>query len=47
MHHTTDLAQARRRIAEKQKLAREALRKFKEDCANRGVPVFASVRAAA
>ena len=47
MHrNSTDLARARRRIAEKQKQAKEALRKFKEDCATRGIPVFASVRAA-
>ncbi len=44
---TTDLAKARRRVAEKKKRAKAALQKFREDCAARGVPVFASVRRAA
>lgn len=46
-HKPTELADARRRVAEKQKRAKAALRKFREDCAARGVPVFASVRRAA
>lgn len=45
--NTSDLAKARRRVAEKQKRAKAALEKFREDCAARGVPVFASVRRAA
>ncbi len=44
---TTDLAKARRRVAEKKKRAKAALQKFRENCAARGVPVFASVRRAA
>ncbi len=45
--NTSELAKARRRVAEKQRRAKAALQKFQEDCATRGVPVFASVRRAA
>lgn len=45
--NTTELAKARRRVAEKQRRAKAALAKFQEDCAMRGIPVFASVRRAA
>lgn len=46
-HKPSELAKARRRVAEKQQQSKAALRKFREDCATRGVPVFASVRRAA
>ena len=44
---TTELTKARRRIAEKKLQTQAALKKFREDCTARGVPVFASVRRAA
>ncbi len=46
-HKTTELAKARRRIAEKKTQTQVALKKFREDCTARGVPIFASVRRAA
>ncbi|NNE79024.1 MAG: hypothetical protein HKN18_02020 [Silicimonas sp.] len=42
-----DVAQARRRLAEKQKRAKRALQKFQEDRGAQGYPVFVSVRRAA
>lgn len=44
---TTELAQARRPIVERQTQAQEALRKFRDDSHSRGLPVFSSVRSAA
>ena len=44
---TSELAKARRRIAEKKMQTQAALQKFRDDCSSRGVPVFASVRRAA
>ena len=38
--NTTELAKARRRVAEKQRRAKAALQKFQEDCAMRGVAGF-------
>ena len=45
--NTTELAKARRRIAEKKTQTQAALKKFRDECMSRGVPVFASVRRAA
>ncbi len=45
--NTSALARARRRVAERQRRAKEALQKFHEECTTRGVPVFTSVRRAA
>lgn len=45
--NTTELAKARRRVAEKQRRAKAALEKFQAECASRGIPVFATVRRAA